>query len=99
MQGSVTFATLEFAGFKFSSHAHTGREYLHHIEQNILKEKHQLSCLKYLVICEEKYKFTPDDFKAATRALSCESILCINMSSNWGAKGQISTGIFMAGGS
>jgi hypothetical protein len=44
------------------------REYLHHIEQNILKEKHQLSCLKYLVICEEKYKFTPDDFKAATRA-------------------------------
>jgi hypothetical protein len=24
--------------------------------------------LKHLVICEEKYKFTPDDFKAATRA-------------------------------
>jgi hypothetical protein len=68
MQGSVTFATLEFAGFKCSSHAHTGREYLHHIEQNILKAKHQLPCLKYLVVCEEKYKFTPDDFKAATRA-------------------------------
>ena len=24
--------------------------------------------MKHLVICEEKYKFTPDDFKAATRA-------------------------------
>ena len=66
IQGSVTFATLEFAGFKFSSY--TGREYLHHIEQNILKVKHQLPCLKHLVICEEKYKFTLDDFKAATRA-------------------------------
>ena len=33
-----------------------------------MKVKHQLRCLKHLVICEEKYKFTPDDFKAATRA-------------------------------
>ncbi|VDI72179.1 Hypothetical predicted protein [Mytilus galloprovincialis] len=68
VQRTVKFATLEFAGFKFSSFAHTGTEYLHHIEQNIIKIKHQLPCLKHLVICEEKYKFTPDDFKAATRA-------------------------------
>jgi hypothetical protein len=29
---------------------------------------HQLPLLRNIVICEEKYKFTPDDFKATTRS-------------------------------
>ena len=32
------------------------------------KIKHQLPLLRNIVICEEKYKFTPDDFKAAKRS-------------------------------
>ncbi|CAG2186631.1 unnamed protein product [Mytilus edulis] len=69
LASSTTYATLEFAGIKFSSFAHTGNEYLNYIGKDVIgKIKHQLPLLKHLAICEEKYNFTPDDFKAATRA-------------------------------
>ncbi|CAC5387980.1 unnamed protein product [Mytilus coruscus] len=69
LASSTTYATLEFAGIKFSSFAHTGNEYLNYIGKDVVcKIKHQLPLLKHLAICEEKYNFTPDDFKAATRA-------------------------------
>ena len=63
---SAKYATLEFAGVKFSE---TGKDHLRHIGKDIIGNiKHQLSLLRNIVICEEKYKCTPDDFKAATRS-------------------------------
>ncbi|VDI32965.1 Hypothetical predicted protein [Mytilus galloprovincialis] len=50
---SITKATVEFAGVKFKTKATSGEEYLSHVTK--------------VVICEEKYSFTPDDFKEATR--------------------------------
>jgi hypothetical protein len=43
---------------------HFRKDYLRHIG----KIKHQLPLLRNIAICEEKYKFTPGDFKAATRS-------------------------------
>jgi hypothetical protein len=66
---SAKYAKLEFAGVKFSSFSETGKDYLRHIGKDIIgKIKHQLPLLRNIVICEEKYKFTPDDFKAAKRS-------------------------------
>jgi len=66
---SAKYATLEFAGVKCSSFSETGKDYLRHIGKGIIgKIKYQLPLLRNIVICEEKYKFTPDDFKATTRS-------------------------------
>ncbi len=65
---TIAIATVEFAGVKFKSKVSSGMHYLRHVEASVLKPiVHQLPRMKRLVICEEKYSFTPDDFKAATR--------------------------------
>ena len=57
----------EFAGVKFKSFATSGKKYLDYVSSIVKQVKHQLPNLKHIVICEEKYMFTPDDFKQATR--------------------------------
>ena len=68
LQDSIRYATVEFAGVKFKTKATSGDDYLVHIEKGtigrILKG---FPALKRIIVCEEKYIFTPDDFKAATR--------------------------------
>ena len=65
---SVRFVTLEFAGVKFKARVQTGLQYLRYVENGVLKDvKKQFPFVEQIVLCEEKYKFTPDDFKSATR--------------------------------
>ena len=65
---TTTFVSLEFAGIKFKAQASSGTQYLQNVERFILKPILCFyKCVKRIVICEEKYSFTPDDFKAATR--------------------------------
>lgn len=65
--GQIKFATVEFAGVKFKVNAKSGTDYLHTVQNNVIKPTlYQYQHLKRMVICEEKYKFTPDTFKAAT---------------------------------
>lgn len=64
----VKFVTVEFAGVKFRVYPKTGSEYLLMVQNGVLKPiLHQFPKLQRMVICEEKYQFTPDTFKAATR--------------------------------
>lgn len=66
---SLTLITVEFAGVKFKVNASTGMHYIRMIENSVIKPILFMSPnLKQLIICEEKYSFTPDTFKAATRA-------------------------------
>ena len=67
---NVQLVTIEFAGTKFKAHkgVTTGMHYLRLTESNVLKPiLFHFKNAERLVICEEKYSFTPDDFKAATR--------------------------------
>ena len=65
---NVQFAVIEFAGVKFKGTKSSGQEYLDSIVQYILKPViRHLTMLKEIVICEEKYGFTPDVFKDNTR--------------------------------
>ena len=68
LASSINFVTIEFAGVKFKAKAISGLQYLKQVENGLIKNMiHQLPNVKRMVICEEKYSFTPDDFKAATR--------------------------------
>lgn len=59
---------VEFAGVKFKTgNITSGKEYLRHCETVINSYLRHASCLHTLVICEEKYSHTPDEFKACTR--------------------------------
>ena len=65
---NVTFATMEFAGIKFKTgHCTSGQQYLQYTESVIRKALKQFPQVSKLIICEEKYSHTPDDFKCATR--------------------------------
>ena len=59
----------EFVGVKFKSgNVRTGKEYLHYVESVVIKGITRLApMVRTIVICEEKYGYTPDDFKAGTR--------------------------------
>ena len=59
----------EFAGIKFKAgNVRTGKEYLHHVESVVIKRITSLApMVRTIVICEEKYGYTPDDLKAGTR--------------------------------
>ena len=59
----------EFKGVKFKSgNVRTGKEYLHYVESVVIKGTTRLApMVRTIVICEEKYGYTPDDFKAGTR--------------------------------
>lgn len=65
---SVTLATVEFAGVKFKSAVKSGDQYMKYVEGSVIKGTLlQFPAIKKLVVCEEKYSFTPDSLKAATR--------------------------------
>ncbi|VDI71124.1 Hypothetical predicted protein [Mytilus galloprovincialis] len=70
---SITKATVEFAGVKFKTKATSGEEYLSHVTKGVIgklsKPSHFPNMNRIVIceVCEEKYSFTPDDFKAATR--------------------------------
>ncbi|XP_070203435.1 uncharacterized protein [Littorina saxatilis] len=59
---------IEFAGVKFKVVANTGLQYLRYAQNSVI-----MRCLKFgpdikkIVVVEEKYSFTPDLMKAATR--------------------------------
>ena len=63
----AAICTVEFAGTKFKNTKSSGCEYLANVEQYVLKPLiRQIPQLTHLVICEEKYTFTPDIFKNIT---------------------------------
>ena len=67
---NVQIVTVEFAGTKYKANkgVTTGMHYLRLVESNVFKPiLYHFKNAQRLVICEEKYSFTPDDFKAATR--------------------------------
>ena len=60
---------VEFAGIKFKlGSIRTGNEYVKYTQSVLTGLVHQMPSITDLVVCEEKYSFTPDDFKAGTRA-------------------------------
>ena len=66
---SVKLALVEFAGIKFKvGGVKTGREYLQLANSTISSIVKSLPYVSKVVVCEEKYSFTPDEFKAGTRA-------------------------------
>ena len=68
VKNQVKWATMEFAGVKFKTKATSGEQYLQHVQNGILgRVFRDFPAMSHLVISEEKYSFTPDDFKAATR--------------------------------
>ena len=68
ISANVSFATMEFAGVKYKTgHCTSGRQYLDFAESIIRTTLKQFPKVSKLVICEEKYTHTPDDFKCATR--------------------------------
>ena len=68
LQDSIRYATVRFAGVIFETKATTGDNYLVHIEKGIIgRILKDFPALKRIIVCEEKYNFTPDAFKTATR--------------------------------
>ena len=64
----ASVATVEFAGIKFKTNAPSGSAYLKHVEKNVLTNIiKDYPAVKNIVVCEEKYSFTPDILKYATR--------------------------------
>ena len=61
-----TVLLVEFAGVKFGDFSKSGKQYLEHIETIIYSMLTEFPEVKHVVICEEKYTFTPDTFKALT---------------------------------
>ena len=66
---NVTIVTLEYAGVKFQNGkgVNSGLQYLKAAEGTLKKIMVELPNTRRMVVCEEKYHFTPDEFKAATR--------------------------------
>ena len=67
---SVHLTVIEFAGvkFKLKQSIKTVNQYLCYVRDGVIVPKLvSFQRLKHMVICEEKYRYTPDDLKAATR--------------------------------
>ena len=65
----VKIAAMEFAGVKFRATVSSGKQYLCFVEHTVLQKfLKQIPNVEKVIICEEKYSYTPDDFKAATRS-------------------------------
>lgn len=65
----ASLAVVEFAGVKFKVTAKTGDEYVDFVKDNLnWRVLRPCPRLRELVIVEEKYSFTPDAMKAATRS-------------------------------
>ncbi|CAG2190102.1 unnamed protein product [Mytilus edulis] len=65
IRNNANLSIVEFAGTKFKVFASSGQQYVRFVSNAIIKKLvSSLPNLKRIVICEEKYSFTPDDFKA-----------------------------------
>ena len=65
----VKLVLVEFAGVKYKvGGVKTGREYLQFTKTKLHSIIKSLPEVQTIVVCEEKYSFTPDEFKASTRA-------------------------------
>ena len=65
---NVKVVTVEFAGVKFWTFAQSGREYLNLVQKKVFQSIFKdFKNTHHIIICEEKYSFTPDTFKALTR--------------------------------
>ena len=65
---NVKIAIVEFAGAKYKTFAMTGRQYLEFVETSVInKIKMHYKSVNRMIICEEKYHFTPNDLKGPTR--------------------------------
>ena len=64
---SVSVIVYEFAGVKFKITGETGKQYLRQIDCRLGRILKECPNTKEIVVCEEKYSFTPDGMKASTR--------------------------------
>ena len=65
---SMKICTIEFAGMKFKmGSARSGKDYLEGVEKMLNGLIGKSNKISNIVICEEKYGYTPDEFKAGTR--------------------------------
>ena len=65
---TIKVVIIEFAGTKFKTQAISGLEYIKSVEQyNLQPIICMIPKVGHIVLVEEKYSFTPDNFKAATR--------------------------------
>ena len=68
---NIKAVVVEFAGIKFKlkDTIKTGGQYITYAKDFVIKHYlHVTPNINRMVLCEEKYRFTPDDLKAATRA-------------------------------
>ena len=64
---AVKVCSIEFAGVVFKTKAITGLDYIKSVNQDLETTLSHMPGLTNVVICEEKYRFTPDTFKSHTR--------------------------------
>lgn len=64
----VKFVTVEFAGIKFKAYVQSGSDYVEFVNRKVFNWMIKaFPKVQHIIICEEKYMFTPDIFKAQTR--------------------------------
>ena len=64
----TSLCVIEFAGVKFQNFAENGHQYMQYVRNGVLKKMLKtFPNMNHVVICEEKYQFTPDDLKFLTR--------------------------------
>ena len=65
---SCQVAVIEMSGLKFKTTAKSGNEYMKQIQEYLIDRNFRIfPCLENIILIEEKYTFTPDHFKAATK--------------------------------
>lgn len=65
---AVQFVTIEFVGIKFKAYVQSGDDYLHFVQRKVFSRIVKVfPQVKHVVVCEEKYMFTPDIFKFQAR--------------------------------
>ena len=65
---SMKICTIELAGMKFKTGSvKTGQEYLEGVQKMLNGLIGKLNNISKIIVCEEKYGYTPDEFKAGTR--------------------------------
>ena len=65
----IEVVTVEFAGVKFRANVTSGRQYLMYVQNGVIKRiMNLMPGARRIILCEEKYSFTPDTLKAATRS-------------------------------
>ena len=65
---TISICSIEFAGFKFKQgKIKSGKEYMQAAEVFLSSFVSHSPVISKIIVCEEKYSFTPDDLKASTR--------------------------------